>query len=93
MIVGMDSPISTNAVTASKYKGSPILPGSFVLSKTAIFLAVLGIFSIKSYTENGRYKRTIKAPTFSPFSTKVSIVSLIGPSPEPITIITFSASG
>ena len=43
------SPASRSVVATSRKRGSPREPGSFVLSSTAIFLAVLGItFKIAS---------------------------------------------
>ena len=42
-----------NADTTSKYKGSPIDPGSLVLSNTAIFLTVDGIAFNNLSIENG----------------------------------------
>ena len=38
---------------ASRYKGSPSEPGSFVLSRTLILLTVSGIASIRCLAENG----------------------------------------
>ena len=40
--------LPANADTISKYNGSPILPGSFVLSNTAILLTVL-VFSLLEF--------------------------------------------
>src|SRR5581483_9508000 len=54
------------AVTQSRYKGSPALPGSFVRSRTAISRVVEGRDSIKRLASNGRYKRTLTKPTLSP---------------------------
>ena len=48
--------LSFNAATTSRYSGSPILPGSFVLSNTAIFSTDSGISLIKYSFEKGLYK-------------------------------------
>lgn len=42
-----------NAFLISKYNGSPVDPGSLVLSKTAIFLTVFGIAANNLSFENG----------------------------------------
>ena len=63
-------PASLRVVATSRYKGSPNAPGSFVRSRTAIFLAVLGITSNNAEDTQGRYKRTLIKPTFSPFAVK-----------------------
>ena len=55
-------------VCTSRYKGSPLLPGSFVRSSTAMRLTVLGITAARYLTENGRYRCTLTKPTFSPLS-------------------------
>ena len=57
---------SLSAATTSRYSGSPIAPGSFVLSRTEIFLTVSGIASIRACAQNGLYRRTFTTPTFSP---------------------------
>ena len=54
--------LSFRAATTSKYSGSPILPGSFVLSSTAILSADSGITLIKYSLENGLYKCTSTNP-------------------------------
>ena len=92
-IRGISLLLSTKAVTTSKYKGSPVLPGSLVLSRTATFLTVSGRASIKWEIEKGRNKRTMTAPIFSPFFTIVSTDSITGPWPEPIITTIFSAWG
>jgi len=74
--------------TTSKYNGSPKEPGSLVRSSTAIFSTVTGKTSNKYLDEKGRYKWTSINPTSSPFSFKVSIVSLIVSQTEPIATIT-----
>ena len=48
--------LPANALTTSKYKGSPIDPGSLVLSNTAIFFTVSGIAANNFSIENGLYK-------------------------------------
>lgn len=52
---------STTDLT-SKYSGSPIEPGSFVLSKTAILVTVFGKTSRKSFR-----KRSIKINFYHPY--------------------------
>ncbi len=42
------------AFTTSRYRGSPIAPGSFVLSSTAIFFTVSGRAAIKRSIAKGR---------------------------------------
>ncbi len=54
----------------SMYNGSPIDPGSLVLSNTAIFLAVFGNTFNKYSGANGLYNLTLIIPTFSPAATK-----------------------
>ena len=46
--------------------GSPIAPGSFVLSRTVICFTDSGIASISASAQNGLYRRTFTTPTFSP---------------------------
>ena len=82
------------AATTSRYNGSPIEPGSFVLSKTVIRLTVFGNAALKRSTSNGLYNLTLTRPYFVPrFAFKYSIVSSIVSQPEPIATITSVASG
>ena len=57
-------------LNTSKYNGSPIEPGSLVLSKTAIFLTLEGITFKNLSIENGLYNLTLSKPTFSPLAFK-----------------------
>jgi hypothetical protein len=81
------------AVTTSRYRGSPTLPGSLVRSRTATLLTVAGNAAMKCSTEKGRYRRTLTTPTFSPRVARYSTVSWAASAPEPINTITRSASG
>ena len=82
------------AATTSRYKGSPIEPGSFVLSKTVTRLTDFGKASLKRLTSNGLYNLTLTKPYLVPlFSLRYSIVSSIVSQPEPIATITSVASG
>ena len=83
---------SLSAVTTSTYNGSPVLPGSFVRSNTAMVFVVAGNALAKCSTENGRYKRTLSTPIFSPFGSRYSTVSCAISAPEHITTMTRSAS-
>ena len=56
----------SNEATTSKYKGSPIEPGSLVLSKTAILLTDLGRASLNLLTSKGLYNLTLTKPYFVP---------------------------
>ena len=47
---------SLTAFTTSRYMGSPLLPGSFVLSITTMVLTVSGKDFIRCSTEKGLYK-------------------------------------
>ena len=62
--------ISLTALSTSKYKGSPIEPGSLVLSKTAIFLTDFGIVFNSLSMLKGLYNLTLISPTFSPLFLK-----------------------
>ena len=64
------NPASRSVVATSKYNGSARAPGSLVRSSTATFLAVLGRTFNKCLLDQGRYKRTLTQPTFSPFAVK-----------------------
>ncbi len=57
--------VSLREASISKNKGSPKEPGSFVLSKTAIFLVLRGRASIIAFTGKGRYNLTAKTPIFA----------------------------
>ena len=84
----------SKAATTSKYNGSPIEPGSFVLSRTAIRLTDLGKASLKRLTSNGLYNLTLIKPYLVPrLAFKYSIVSSIVSQEEPIATITSVASG
>ena len=58
--------LPASAATTSKYKGSPIEPGSFVLSRTAIRLTDAGSASLKRFTSNGLYNLTLTKPYLVP---------------------------
>ncbi len=60
------SPASRSVAATSRKRGSPNEPGSFVRSSTATFLAVLGSTLSIASEDQGRYKRTLIRPTFSP---------------------------
>ena len=82
------------AATTSRYRGSPIEPGSFVLSRTVTRLTDLGNASLKRLTSNGLYNLTLTKPYLVPrVAFKYSIVSSIVSQPEPIATITSVASG
>ena len=49
-------------------QGSPREPGSLVRSSTATFLAVLGRTFSRAEDTQGRYRRTLMIPTFSPLA-------------------------
>ena len=53
---------SKNALRTSKYNGSPVEPGSLVLSSTHILSAEAGIAYNKCLLENGLYKWTLTKP-------------------------------
>ena len=55
--------VSFKAFTTSRYNGSPTLPGSFVLSSTAICFTVFGNTSFKWFILNGLYRCTFTKPT------------------------------
>ena len=83
-----------NAATTSKYNGSPIEPGSFVLSKTAIRFVVAGNASLNLLVSNGLYNLTLTRPYLVPrLAFRYSIVSSIVSHPEPIATIISVASG
>ncbi len=84
---------STSAVTTSWYSGSPMAPGSLVRSSTAIERTVFGSALTKACVSNGRYRRTVSKPTFSPAATSLVTASREAPTPEPICTSTRSASG
>ena len=86
--------LPANAATTSKYNGSPIDPGSFVLSRTVTRFAVDGTASKKRFTSNCLYYLTFTKPYFVPrLAFKYSIVSSIVSQLEPIATITSVASG
>ena len=58
--------LPANAATTSRYKGSPIAPGSFVLSRTAIRLTDEGNVSLNLLTSNGLYNLTLTKPYLVP---------------------------
>ena len=84
---------SAIAVITSLYSGSPSAPGSLVRSSTAIAFTPAGNAFTKCSAENGRYSRTFSNPTFSPCLFRYSTVSRAVSAPEPIRMITRSASG
>ena len=92
IIIGAAQPCCSNALQTSRNNGSPIDPGSFVRSNTATRFTVFGTFSIKCFTENGRYRCTLTKPVFSPFAFKKSIASSIVSFTDPMATIMFSAS-
>jgi hypothetical protein len=49
-----DATSSMKQVSTSLYRGSPVAPGSFVRSRTAIAFTVAGRTSKKCFAENGR---------------------------------------
>ena len=49
-------------------QGSPREPGSLVRSRTATFLAVAGRTFSRAEDTQGRYRRTLMIPTFSPLA-------------------------
>ena len=55
--------VSARAAKQSRYSGSPILPCSLVLSKTAILLTVDGKTLFNHSLLNGLYKCTDTTPT------------------------------
>ena len=84
----------SSAATTSKYKGSPIEPGSFVLSRTTILSVDFGNAALNLLTSNGLYNLTLTKPYLVPrLAFKYSIVSSIVSQPEPIATITSVASG
>ncbi len=83
---------SASAATTSSQSGSPGAPGSFVRSRTAIVFTVFGRAATKCARDHGRYRRTLRTPTFSPFAFSHFAVSSHVSAPEPITTITRSAS-
>ena len=84
----------SSAATTSKYKGSPIEPGSFVLSKTAILFVVFGNAALKRFVSKGLYNLTLTKPYFVPLVLfKYSIVSSIVSQDEPIATMISVASG
>ena len=84
----------SNAATTSKYNGSPIEPGSFVLSRTTIRFVDSGSASLNLLTSNGLYNLTLTRPYLVPLVLlRYSIVSSIVSQPEPIATITSVASG
>jgi hypothetical protein len=70
-----------------------VAPGSLVRSRTAIDFTLAGSAATKLSIENGRYKRTLRSPTFSPAAVSASTVSWATSAPEPIMTMTRSASG
>jgi hypothetical protein len=50
------------AATTSRYRGSPVAPGSFALSRTAILLTVFGKAFRKCLMEKGLYNLTFNKP-------------------------------
>ena len=56
-------------------------------------LTVCGNACRKCSTENGRNKRTLTTPTFSPCAVKYLTVEATVSAPEPMMMITRSASG
>ena len=56
------------AATTSKYRGSPIEPGSLVLSSTEIFLTVSGIASTSLSALKGLYSLTLTKPNLAPLA-------------------------
>ena len=67
-------------------KESPCAPGSFVLSTTTIFFAVLGITSNNLLGTKGLYRCTFYQTYFSAFCHQISMVSSIASQAEPIAI-------
>ncbi|OQB33670.1 MAG: hypothetical protein BWY09_02750 [Candidatus Hydrogenedentes bacterium ADurb.Bin179] len=84
---------SATAVKTSMNMGSPAAPGSLVRSSTATVLTEGGNAFINAAAENGRYRRTITPPIFSPFAARYSMVSVTASAADPMTTITRSASG
>ena len=62
-------PSTMSALTTSRYSGSRA-PGSLVRSSTANFLQVAGSASENLAVTNGRYRRTLTRPTFSPWAVR-----------------------
>ena len=56
-------------------------------------LTVFGRAPTKCLMENGRYRRTLSTPIFSPLARAHSTYSWVVSAPEPMMIMTFSASG
>src|SRR5690349_12766727 len=54
---------SASAAVTSRYSGSPVAPGSFVRSSTAMLRTVLGSAARNALQANGRYRRTFNTPT------------------------------
>ena len=81
------------AVLTSRYRGSPIAPGSLVRSSTAIDFTLDGKLSSNASMSNGLYSLTKTIPSFSPLAfsavTVFSAVSLA----EPIKTMIRSAFG
>ena len=84
---------SASAATTSRNSGSPIEPGSFVRSSTAIRRTLGGSASSSARVGNGRYRRSCTTPTRSPWAVSDATVSRTVSAPDPITTITRSASG
>ncbi len=85
-------PLSDRASLTSIQRGSQIAAGSLQRSSTAILLTVAGRVFRKRDMSKGRKSRTMRSPTFSPFCISLSTVSRATAAPEPIMIITLSAS-
>src|SRR5664279_4144886 len=83
---------STNVDNTSWYIGSPAAPDSFVLSNTPIDFTEAGNTFIKCSKENGLYNRTVITPVFPPAAFNAFTVSATVSLPEPIMMVTCSAS-
>ena len=51
-----------NAATTSRYNGSPMDPGSFVLSKYSLLNSIRDCIDQGSLAQNGLYRRTFNNP-------------------------------
>jgi hypothetical protein len=80
-------------VRTSRYSGSPIGARLLGAVEHGDRLDRGGQRGDEVRDENGRYSRTLSTPTFSPWATRCSTVSWAVSAPEPIIMITRSASG
>ena len=62
----MANSVPLMAASTSRYRGSPMEPGSLVRSRTEIFFTVSGSTSSRYLATKGRYRWTFTRPTFSP---------------------------